>query len=49
MFRDDFDAVFIGTGVWRPKKLGIKGEKSWKCSFCNRLFKTPKAYDLGKK
>lgn len=26
LFRDDFKAVFIGTGVWSPKKLGIKGE-----------------------
>ena len=26
LFRDGYKAVFIGTGVWRPKTLGIKGE-----------------------
>lgn len=26
LFNDDFDAIFIGTGTWRPKKLGVKGE-----------------------
>ena len=26
LFRDGYSAIFIGTGVWRPKKLGIKGE-----------------------
>ena len=26
LFRDGYLSVFIGTGVWRPKKLNIKGE-----------------------
>ena len=26
--RDGYQAIFIGTGVWRPKKLGIPG-KAW--------------------
>jgi len=26
LFRDGYAAVFIGTGVWRSNKLGIKGE-----------------------
>ena len=49
MFRDEFDAVFIGTGVWRPKKLGIKGESLGNVHFAIDYLKTPKAYDLGKK
>ena len=49
MFRDDFDAVFIGTGVWRPKKLGIKGESLGNVHFAIDYLKTPKAYDLGKR
>ncbi|MBO7377364.1 MAG: NAD(P)-binding protein, partial [Clostridia bacterium] len=24
--RDGYKAIFIGTGVWRPNKLGLKGE-----------------------
>ena len=49
LFRDDFDAVFIGTGVWRPKTLGIKGESLGNVHFAIDYLKTPKAYDLGKK
>lgn len=49
LFRDGFDAVFIGTGVWRPKTLGIKGESLGNIHFALDYLKTPKAYDLGKK
>lgn len=49
LFRDDFDAVFIGTGVWRPKKLGIKGESLGNVHFAIDYLKTPKSYNLGKK
>lgn len=47
--RDGFDAIFIGTGVWRPKKLGIKGESLGNVHFAIDYLKTPKAYDLGDK
>ena len=47
--RDGFDAIFIGTGVWSPKKLGIKGESLGNVHFAIDYLKTPKAYDLGKK
>jgi glutamate synthase (NADPH/NADH) small chain len=49
LFRDGFDAVFIGTGVWRPKTLGIKGESLGNVHFAIDYLKTPEAYDLGKK
>lgn len=49
MFRDGFDSVFIGTGVWRPKKLGIKGESLGNVHFAIDYLKTPKAYNLGRK
>ncbi|MGB1226948.1 MAG: NAD(P)-dependent oxidoreductase [Poseidonibacter sp.] len=47
--RDGFDAIFIGTGVWKPKKLGIKGESLGNVHFAIDYLKTPKVYDLGKK
>lgn len=47
--RDGFDAIFIGTGVWAPKKLGIKGESLGNVHFAIDYLKTPKAYNLGKK
>ena len=47
--RDGFDAIFIGTGVWRPKKLGIKGESLGNVHFAIDYLKTPNSYNLGKK
>lgn len=47
--RDGFDAIFIGTGVWKPKKLGIKGETLGNVHFAIDYLKTPKEYDLGDK
>jgi glutamate synthase (NADPH/NADH) small chain len=47
--RDGFDAIFIGTGVWRPKTLGTKGESLGNVHFAIDYLKAPKAFDLGKK
>ena len=49
MQRDGFDAIFIVTGVWAPKKLGIKGESLGNVHFAIDYLKTPKAYELGKR
>lgn len=49
LFRDGFEAVFIGTGVWTPKKLGLKGESLGNVHFAIDYLKNPKAYNLGKK
>lgn len=47
LFRDDFKAVFIGTGVWAPKKLGIKGESLGHVHFAIDYLKNPSVYRLG--
>jgi len=48
LFRDDYKAVFIGTGVWRPNKLNIKGESLGNVHFAVDYLRNPKAYRLGK-
>jgi len=47
LFRDDFKAVFIGTGVWSPKKLGIKGESLGHVHFAIDYLTNPSVYHLG--
>ncbi len=47
LFRDEFKAVFIGTGVWSPKKLGIKGESLGHVHFAIDYLKNPYVYRLG--
>lgn len=47
LFRDDFKAIFIGTGVWAPKKLDIKGESLGHVHFAIDYLKNPAVYRLG--
>ena len=49
LFRDEFKAVFISTGVWSPKKLDIKGESLGHVHFAIDYLKSPSVYTLGKK
>lgn len=49
MFRDGYDAVFLSTGVWSPKKLNIKGESLGHVHFAIDYLKDPTVYTLGKK
>lgn len=47
LFRDGYACVFIGTGVWRPKTLGIRGESLGNVHFGLDYLADPSAYDLG--
>lgn len=47
MFRDGYESIFIGTGVWRPKTLGIKGESLGNVHFAIDYLANPDAYELG--
>lgn len=47
LFRDGYKSVFIGTGVWKPYKLNVKGETLGNVNFAIDYLKNPQAYDLG--
>lgn len=49
LFRDGYEAVFVGTGVWRPRSLGIKGESLGNCHFAVDFLKSPDCYHLGER
>ncbi|TCO72272.1 NAD(P)-dependent oxidoreductase [Marinisporobacter balticus] len=49
LFRDGFDALFIGTGVWKPRKLNIKGESLGHVHYAIDYLKNPDVYTLGNK
>jgi len=49
LFRDGFQAVFVGTGVWRPKKLGVKGESLGNVHFAIEYLRNPDVYNLGER
>ncbi len=46
---DGYQAIFIGTGVWNPRTLNIKGETLGHCLYAIDYLKNPKAYRLGKR
>lgn len=47
LFRDGFGAVFIGTGVWTPRGLGVKGESLGHVHYAINYLRNPSVYDLG--
>ncbi|WP_316896706.1 NAD(P)-dependent oxidoreductase [Pseudodesulfovibrio indicus] len=49
LFRDDYKAVFIGTGVWNPRPLKLKGETLGHVHFAIHYLKNPNVYSLGRK
>lgn len=49
LFEDGYKAVFIGTGVWNPKQLNIKGETLGNAHFAIDYLKSPEYYRLGEK
>ncbi len=49
LFRDGYEAIFVGTGVWRPKNLGIEGESLANVHFGISYLANPDAYALGEK
>ena len=46
LFDDGYEAVFIGTGVWRPRRLGIKGESNGNVHYAIDYLMNPNAYNL---
>ena len=49
LFFDGYKAVFIGTGVWNPKTLNIKGESLGNVHYAIDYLKSPQVYNLGKR
>ncbi len=49
LLNDAYAAVFIGTGVWNPRPLRIKGETLGHVHYAINYLKSPEAYELGKK
>lgn len=49
LFRDGYSAIFIGTGVWKPKALHIKGETLGHVHFGINYLNKPSAFKLGQR
>ena len=49
LFRDGYEAIFIGTGVWDPNSLSIKGESLGHVHYAIDYLRNPDVYHLGNK
>lgn len=49
LFRDGYKSVFVGTGVWKPNVLHIKGETLGHVHFGINYLNNPDSYKLGNK
>ena len=49
LLRDNYRAIFIGTGVWNPKPLGINGETLGHVHYAIHYLKNSDTYALGRK
>ena len=49
LFEDGYEAIFIGTGTWNPRRLNIKGETLEHSYYAIDYLRSPKKYNLGKK
>ncbi len=47
LFRDGYKSIFIGTGVWRPNALHIRGESLGNVHFAINYLSNPDVYHLG--
>ncbi len=47
LFEDGYKAAFIGTGVWNPKTLDVKGETLGNVHYAIDYLKSPEFYRLG--
>ena len=49
LFRDGYKAIFVGTGVWKPNALHIKGETLGHVHFGINYLNNPDSYCLGER
>ena len=47
LFEDGYRSIFIGSGVWNPRKLNIKGETFGHAYYAIDYLRSPERYDLG--
>ncbi len=49
LLNDGYKSVFIGTGAWKPRKLGIPGETFGNVFYAINYLNNPDVYELGDK
>ena len=49
LFRDGFQGVFVGAGLWKPNRLNIRGESLGHVTYAINYLASPDAFHLGER
>jgi len=49
LFRDGFQSVFVGAGLWKPRKLNVRGESLGHVTYAINYLASPGAFRLGER
>ena len=49
LFRDGFQSVFVGAGLWKPRKLNVRGESLGHVTYAINYLASPAAFRLGER
>ncbi len=49
IFRDGYQSIFVGSGLWRPNKLHIRGESLGNVTYAINYLASPSAFRLGER
>ncbi|MBQ4381818.1 MAG: NAD(P)-dependent oxidoreductase [Oscillospiraceae bacterium] len=49
LFRDGYQSVFVGAGLWKPNRLNIRGESLGHVTYAINYLASPRAFRLGER
>ncbi|MBQ8160677.1 MAG: FAD-dependent oxidoreductase, partial [Clostridia bacterium] len=49
LFRDGYQSVFVGAGLWKPRKLNVRGEGLGHVTYAINYLASPSAFRLGER
>ena len=49
LFRDGYQSVFVGAGLWKPNKLNVRGESLGHVTYAINYLASPGAFRLGER
>ena len=49
LFRDGYQSVFVGAGLWRPRRLNVRGESLGNVTYAINYLASPGAFRLGER
>ena len=49
LFRDGYLSIFVGAGLWKPRKLNIRGESLGNVAYAINYLASPEAYKIGER